>query len=115
MKMVIFQCALISYMYLLNIAYSQDETNVEESSENSTDVLVLVQESNFSIPFFDMSDTNETYESSPDCLLFIEENGSNVVTNRTKEELTQDNIPYFELCGGVGRMGFKTLSSLTSG
>uniref|UniRef100_T1HRC1 Uncharacterized protein n=1 Tax=Rhodnius prolixus TaxID=13249 RepID=T1HRC1_RHOPR len=33
MKMVIFKCALISYMYLLNIAYSQDETNVEESSE----------------------------------------------------------------------------------
>ncbi|XP_073990183.1 uncharacterized protein isoform X2 [Rhodnius prolixus] len=105
MKMVIFQCALISYMYLLNIAYSQDETNVEESSENSTDV--LVQESNYSIPLFNMSDTDETNESSPDCLLFIEENGSYVETNRTKEELTQDNIPYFECCTFADRKHFE--------
>uniref|UniRef100_T1HRC6 Uncharacterized protein n=1 Tax=Rhodnius prolixus TaxID=13249 RepID=T1HRC6_RHOPR len=45
-------------MYLLNIAYSQDDTNVEGSSENSTDV--LIQESNSSIPLLNKSDTNKT-------------------------------------------------------
>uniref|UniRef100_A0A4P6DA14 Secreted protein n=1 Tax=Rhodnius prolixus TaxID=13249 RepID=A0A4P6DA14_RHOPR len=96
MKMVIFKCALISYMYLLNIAYSQDETNVEESSENSTDV--LLQEFNFSIPLLNMSDTNETYPSLT-CYLIKEVNNTFLRVDKSRADVGDDQYSdYQEVC-----------------
>ncbi|XP_073990290.1 uncharacterized protein isoform X2 [Rhodnius prolixus] len=95
---------LLGFVYLIICSPLVDKRQADEVSEHTNHSLTEENQQSFG---------NETVPL--DCFLYTVENGSYVVTNRTKEELTQDNIPYFELCDEESRLGSKTLSSLTSG
>uniref|UniRef100_A0A224Y148 Putative secreted protein n=1 Tax=Panstrongylus lignarius TaxID=156445 RepID=A0A224Y148_9HEMI len=95
---------LLAFAYLIICSPTVSKREIDVASEDKN--ISKVEENEQSLG-------NETLPLT--CELYLVENGSFILTNRTKEELTQEELQYHEECGVVDRMSINTLTSLVSG